>query len=285
MTRRERMENRIERREAWDASAEAKSSSHFNTAHQLVAAIPMGQPVLIGHHSENRHRRALERSDNNMRKACELTDLAAHHASKASNLAAALEKTIFSDDADALDALAGRIAEMEAKRERMKKVNALYRKEDAAGLAALGMNLESLQAKLKDAYSWLQQPYPAYELTNLGARIRTDKQRIEQIKRQQQRNAEAQAAPNGITRQDCSGGYVRITFAEKPERVILDALKSAGFFWGVGSWAGKADQLPAVVSELLSPPDESTDLQQVADAQADDPHAIIAERFTPEAAV
>ena len=176
MTRRERMENRIERSETWAASAEAKSSSHFNTAHQLVAAIPMGQPVLVGHHSENRHRRALERSDNNMRKAC--------------------------------------------------------------------------------------------ELTNLGARIRTDKQRIEQIKRQQQRNAEAQAAPNGITRQDCSGGYVRITFAEKPERVILAALKSAGFFWGAGSWAGKADQLPAVVSEMLPPLTEPTDLQQVADAQA-----------------
>jgi hypothetical protein len=44
-------------------------------------------------------------------------------------------------------------------RDRMKKVNALYRKGDAAGLAALGLNLENLQAKLKDAYSWMQQPY------------------------------------------------------------------------------------------------------------------------------
>jgi hypothetical protein len=218
-----------------------------------------------------------------MGKAYELTDLAKHHQSKAAGLAIALDKTIFSDDSDAPEALAERIAANEAKRDRMKKVNALYRKGDAAGLAALGLNLESLQAKLKDAYSWLQQPYPAYELTNLGARIRTDKERLQQIKGQQERRASAEESPNGITREDCSGGYVRITFAEKPERAVLAALKAAGFRWGAGSWAGKVDQLPAVVSEMLQPPAEPTDyLRQAVDTQAE--QRAIVERFMPEAA-
>jgi hypothetical protein len=244
----------------------------------------MGEPVLIGRHSETRHRRALDRSWNAMGKACGLTDLAKHHQSKAAGLAVALDKTIFSDDSDAPEALAERIAANEAKRDRMKEINALYRKGDAVGLAALGLYLESLQAKLKDAYSWMQKPHPSYELTNLGARIRTDKERLEQIKGQQERKASAEESPNGVTREDCSGGYVRITFAEKPERAILDAMKASGFRWSAGSWAGKADQLPAVVSEMLQqPPAEPTDyLQQAIDAQAEQ-HAII-EWIMPEAA-
>jgi hypothetical protein len=39
---------------------------------------------------------------------------------------------------------------MEA-REKMKKINALYRKADAAGLEAMGINYESLKAKLAEA--------------------------------------------------------------------------------------------------------------------------------------
>ncbi|KKK74059.1 hypothetical protein LCGC14_2887540, partial [marine sediment metagenome] len=42
----------------------------------------------------------------------------------------------------------------------MKKINSLYRKGDAAGLAALGLNLETLREKLKTAYSWEKRPYP-----------------------------------------------------------------------------------------------------------------------------
>jgi hypothetical protein len=41
---------------------------------------------------------------------------------------------------------------------------------------------------------------------------------------------------------------VRITFAEKPERAVLDALKAAGFRWGNGSWVGRRDAIPAEVN-------------------------------------
>lgn len=43
------------------------------------------------------------------------------------------------------------------------------------------------------------------------------------------------------------GEFVRVTFAEKPERSVLDALKSAGFRWNGGSWHGRRDKLPATV--------------------------------------
>lgn len=45
-----------------------------------------------------------------------------------------------------------------------------------------------------------------------------------------------------------SGDYVRVTFAEKPDREILKQLKAAGFRWGGGSWSGRRDALPASVN-------------------------------------
>ena len=46
---------------------------------------------------------------------------------------------------------------------------------------------------------------------------------------------------------------MRVTFAEKPDREILDALRAAGFGWGGGSWCGKRENLPAEVKELVEP--------------------------------
>ena len=37
---------------------------------------PLGQPILVGHHSERRHRKAIERADNTIRKAFDATDAA-----------------------------------------------------------------------------------------------------------------------------------------------------------------------------------------------------------------
>jgi hypothetical protein len=42
-----------------------------DAANAIVAMIPMGQPILVGHHSERRHRRDLDRHDRNMCKAIE----------------------------------------------------------------------------------------------------------------------------------------------------------------------------------------------------------------------
>jgi hypothetical protein len=46
------------------------------------------------------------------------------------------------------------------------------------------------------------------------------------------------------------GGYVSVTFAEKPARNVIDALKAAGFHWRQGSWWGKADAIPEEVQDV-----------------------------------
>ncbi|KDP00079.1 hypothetical protein MAV100_26270 [Mycobacterium avium subsp. hominissuis 100] len=53
---------------------------------------PLGQPILVGHHSERRHRKAIERADTAIRKAFDATDAAEETTRRA---AAAAETTAF----------------------------------------------------------------------------------------------------------------------------------------------------------------------------------------------
>jgi Domain of unknown function (DUF3560) len=242
MTRRERLERKVERRHEWAdkrrTNANAVLASHEPFRHDIAFNT---QPGHIPFRA-----RIIAQED----RAFESLKVADHHESKAEGLASQLERTIFSDDSNATEALEARIAENEAKRENMKKINAMYRKGNAEGLAAVGLDLEQLREKLKTAYSWCQQPYPAYELQNLGQRISGDKKRLGFIKKQQETHAQAEAAPNGVILKEY-GEWCSVTFAEKPDRSILDALRNASFRWGSGSWSGKTAELPAEVKSLL----------------------------------
>lgn len=84
------VENRIERGEARADRLEARSERHSAEADALhaksdaaVAGIPFGQPILIGHHSERRHRNALDKSWRDMGKAVEAGKQARQDASAA----------------------------------------------------------------------------------------------------------------------------------------------------------------------------------------------------------
>src|SRR5687767_10130341 len=109
------MERRLERRQAWAGGAKAEAERRFDAAHNLASQIPLGQPILVGHHSEKRHRRHLERIDGSMSKGCEALQRSEHHAAKADGIEAQLERSIFSDDTDAVEQLRARIAEKKAK--------------------------------------------------------------------------------------------------------------------------------------------------------------------------
>ncbi len=242
MTRRERLERKLELRREWAGKQEAKAESKFTQAHNQIAGIPPGQPILVGHHSERRHRRDLEKHDNAMRAGVDAEKMAAHHESKAEGLEGQLAGSIYSDDPDAIEALQAKIAANEEKRDRMKLINKLYKKGDAAGLLAIGADYEQLKAACEKAGSyWGQAPHLPYEMTNIGATIRKDKERIIHIQNRQAR---------AVSAEECGGvliegtDYVRVTFSEKPDREVLNALKTAGFHWSGGSWCGYRKNLP-----------------------------------------
>lgn len=74
---------RAERYQQWANTAEVQSTAAHKRSHDLVKDIPMGQPILVGHHSEKRHRRTLDQSWNALGKAVALSDKAEQHESRA----------------------------------------------------------------------------------------------------------------------------------------------------------------------------------------------------------
>ncbi|MGY3341144.1 hypothetical protein ACVW0K_007337 [Streptomyces filamentosus] len=81
--REERAADRAERFEDRASRAAAASGAAFAKAREIGSGIPMGQPILIGHHSERRHRRDLARIDANQRKGIEQGNRAEHYAGRA----------------------------------------------------------------------------------------------------------------------------------------------------------------------------------------------------------
>lgn len=245
MTYRERVEARLARREQWAASRAAKATACNAAGDKYRGDVAFNtQP---GHIPERaRVIRAQERG-------FEHSKMAQHHNEKAGGIADQLERSIFSDDDNAIEALEARIAENEAIRDKMKLTNKLYKKGDAVGLAAIGLDLEKIRARLATLGAWEgKAPFLPYETTNLGARIRADKQRIEEVRTRQQRSRATREAGGLLI--EGEGVYCRVTFEDKPEREILDALKAAGFYWHGGSWQGERTKLPEALLEARNEP-------------------------------
>lgn len=70
------MSNKVERYRQYAENARKRSTDLYHASHDAVSGIPFGQPILVGHHSESRHRAALKRQDTRMRKSIEEDDRA-----------------------------------------------------------------------------------------------------------------------------------------------------------------------------------------------------------------
>lgn len=187
-TYRERRLARAEKLRDWSAARQAKQPalSEAARADEAKTGIPFGQPILVGHHSERRHRRAIERIDRAMAASVENSRKAEEMASRADNIEAQAANAIYSDDPDAIERLTEKIAAMEAERERMKADNAAFRKEHRA-------ELKGMTGYERDCAV----PHPRYSIANLGGNISRARKRLEHLKRE----AERDPADRGTGRQ------------------------------------------------------------------------------------
>lgn len=236
MTTRERREARADRLREWADKRDTKSAQAFETADRMASIIPFGQPILVGHYSGGRDRRYRDRITSNMVRGIEHARKADSMNSRADTIERQLDQSIYSDDPDAVEALEARLEQLEAEREQIKSENAAYRKAHRAELAAL------------TAYERDQaMPHPGYRLSNLSGNIKRNRDRLEIVRKQQARR-EASEAAGGVNIEEQAPGYLSVTFADKPAREILDALRAAGYRWSQGSWWGRADALPEEVA-------------------------------------
>jgi hypothetical protein len=190
MTRRERMERRAQRRLEWAESRDRKAAAALANADSATAGIPLGQPILVGHHSESRHRRAIERSNKAMHAAVESTEMAKLHRERAANIEHQLDRTIYSDDVDAITQLEERIEERERERNRIKRYNDSCRLAVRAGrklgdLTLLNEKQKADLLSLAQVAAWQMRSggaFPSYVLSNLAGKIKADRERLAKLK-------------------------------------------------------------------------------------------------------
>src|SRR6266700_6632794 len=180
MTYRERRERRADRLREWAAKRAAKSEAAFDRAHDVAGQIPLGQPVLIGHHSERRHRRDLARIDGAMGAGVQHGKVADRMGERADNIEAALQASIYDDDPDAIEQLRKRIAALEAERDRIKAYNASCRRgqrEPSLLDEHQRANLETV-ARVAPYQIGKGGSFPSYALSNLSGNLARNRQRL-----------------------------------------------------------------------------------------------------------
>lgn len=144
----QRAERALARAERLTAKAEAeraRADQHHEAAQQIAGGIPLGQPILVGHHSESRHRRDIARMRSHDQKA-------ADSAARAAELARAAAAAKASAQPVAKDTLGNRIEQLRAQLRRDEPTLARLEEQghDKAALA-LRDQVELTRAKLAAA--------------------------------------------------------------------------------------------------------------------------------------
>lgn len=231
----ERRERRQERYEHLSDKNTAESERRFETADNLASVIPMGQPILVGHHSERGHRAHLKKIRTNMDKGVEAAQKAKYYERRAD--AVKNNTAIFSDDPNATEKLADKITRLEEQQKLMVAFNKALRKKDTEAMLDLGFT--EVQITRLSVPDWAGRVgYPNYVLTNNGANIRRLKERLAaELKAQQDITTEKTIGDIRIL-DNVEENRLQIFFQNKPADEVRAKLKSRGFRWSPtsGAW-------------------------------------------------
>ena len=229
-------QSRYERLIAAAERAQQAGDSATVTASAMMDRIPLGQPILVGHHSEKRDRAYRARADAKYRKGYELHKQSAALRERAAAMAS--NRAIFSDDPTAVEKIAEKIARLEARQELMTAANKAIRKGDDDALRALGFSDDQIHSMKNPRYAYMGQGFPAYALKNNSANIRRLKQRSKQVEAEQA-CATYEVTIGGVRIVDNADTMrIELYFPDKPGGDVRDELKRFGFRWApsVGAW-------------------------------------------------
>ncbi|MFW7341845.1 DUF3560 domain-containing protein [Pollutimonas sp. H1-120] len=219
--------------EARAAQAQTQAAAAYGWARQMGEAIPFGQPVLIGHHSEGRDRNYRQWIHNTFGKTFDLQKKADHYTKKAASVG---DGGISSDDPDAIAKLLRQVKQLTANQEHMKKINRVIRKHGADpegqrhALLELGCSEDSAQKLITPDYAG-RVGFPSYALSNNNANIRRIQQRIKQLRANQEREPVSVQGTGYAYAEDAEENRVMFMFEGKPEKATREILKRHGFRW------------------------------------------------------
>ncbi|EHQ25524.1 DUF3560 domain-containing protein [Mucilaginibacter paludis] len=232
----ERRNNRINYAHQRAAKSEAEADRLYNVSNDMASFIPLGQPILIGHHSEKRDRRYRERMRNVFGQSVAQRDKAAYYGEKAESIEH--NNAIFSDDPDALEKLTEKLKTLQELQEFMKAANKCIKKNDKTAFLKLNRATEPLWEKLTTPDYANRTGFPSYKLTNNNANIRRIADRIAGLKKLEKKQA-VDKTVNGVRiYENKDANRLQLIFKGKPYEDIRKQLKSSGFHWSPseGAW-------------------------------------------------
>ena len=224
----QRKQNRITHAEHQALKSEAESDQLYLRSKQMAGVIPMGQPILVGHHSEKRDRRYREKIDGTMRRSVEAGKKADYYADKAQCIKD--NDAIFSDDPQALSKLEQKLAALKDRQEFMRAANKCLRKKDREGFLKLDFASAELWTRLLNP-EWGGVGFAAYSLSNNNANIRRTQKRIAVLKALTETIA-LHVEINGVRIfENREANRLQLFFEGKPEAEVIKQLKQHGFRW------------------------------------------------------
>ena len=227
--------------------ADDRADAAYKRADMSEAAtgIPFGQPILVGHHSEARHRRAIEKAERAMRTSID-------ESKRADDLRARAEAVgtggVSSDDPEAVAKLTRQLEAAEQAQEQMKAANKTIRKwakkgvnhettgpdfdAYAAELAQIGDTFTATRARelVKPGFGGMG--FASFSLSNNSANIARLKKRIEALAAAAKRETKTHEV-EGVCKiiENAEANRVQFIFPGKPDEQTRAALKSNGFRW------------------------------------------------------
>lgn len=227
----ERKQARIDGYKEKSEKASKESKAAYDNAHEMSQQIPCGQPILVGHHSEGRHRRHLAKVDKKMHKAFALSEKSEHYSYKAE--AAELNTVISSDDPKAVEKLKEKLTLLEqnhvdniARNKHFKKHGTMRGYKELTEAEAI-----LIDTRISKSYSWDRKPAPSYSLTGETAEIRRIKERITNIEALEKQAPANITFEGGRIIENVEINRVQILFDDIPPEEVRKELKGSGFHW------------------------------------------------------
>lgn len=255
-----RRQARITRLRQQAAKHQAAGDARLTQAREMGSMIPLGQPILVGHHSERSDRSIRAKISRNYEKGFEHHRIAEDYRTRAA--AAEANTAISSDDPDAIPKIEAKIAHLETRQEQMKAANKIIksRKKDYTAdqriadlQTEIGLTEETARTLL-DPARFGGAGFPGFELTNNNANIRRLKARLGELRRAATETTTERMIGDVRIVDSTEENRLQVYFPGKPDETIRSALKGHGFRWSPrnGCWqAYRSAQAERIIETIL----------------------------------
>ena len=170
-----------------------------------------------------------------------------------------MEQPILSGDAQAIEMLEEKLESLTELQDRMKAVNAYWRKHKTVeGCPELSVSQqEELKKAMSESWHLSDAPFAGYQLSNNNAKIKNTKARLERLKKAKEAGTKETENDFFKVVENTDLMRLQLFFDGKPEDKVRDILKGNGFKWSPknGCWqrqltANAKYALSRVINEL-----------------------------------